>query len=60
MKRSGISKEDNPFTKIGLKIAIINDLNNLRHKIESIEKYLDVRNDSDHVAHNFKEEFGNE
>ena len=48
MEESTTLEKDNPFTIIGLLTVIIDDLNNLLLKIESLEKYLGFRNHSDH------------
>jgi hypothetical protein len=38
-------KNSNPFTLSGLIIAIIEDLNDLRQKIEMIERYIVFQNE---------------
>jgi len=44
MKNSTISETENPFTTIGLINAIIQDLNDIRRKVESIENYIIFQN----------------
>ena len=44
MKNSTIAEAENPFTIIGLLTAIIHDLNNLRQKVELVEKDLISQN----------------
>ena len=44
MKNSTIAEIENPFTTIGLINAIIQDLNDIRLKIESIENYIIFQN----------------
>lgn len=40
LKNSNLTETDNPFTAIGLITAIIEDLNEVRLKIELIENYI--------------------
>jgi hypothetical protein len=44
IKNPTIAETENPFTMLGLLTAIINDLNDLRQKIEWLENYLISRN----------------
>ena len=44
MKNSTIAETENPFTIIGLLTAIIHDLNNLRQKVELLEKDINSQN----------------
>lgn len=53
MKNSSIAEIENPFTTIGLMNAIIQDLNDIRIKIETIENYIIFQNNGNKVI--FKE-----
>ena len=53
MKNSTIAEIENPFTTIGLINAIIQDLNDIRLKIETIENYIIFQNNGNKVI--FKE-----
>lgn len=53
MKNSSIAEIENPFTTIGLMNAIIQDLNDIRIKIETIENYIILQNNGNKVI--FKE-----
>jgi hypothetical protein len=62
LKHSIDSNED-PFTTNGLKIAIIEDLNDLRKKIELLIDYIILRNDNgliDKLVEIKKENFRND
>lgn len=49
MKNSTIAETENPFTTIGLINAIIQDLNDILIKIESIENYIILQNKGNKV-----------
>ena len=53
MINSSIAEIENPFTTIGLMNAIIQDLNDIRIKIETIENYIIFQNNGNKVI--FKE-----
>ena len=50
MKNSTNAETENPFTMRGLIIAIIQDLNDIRQKIELLEKYLVSENDYNFIV----------
>ena len=52
MKNSTIAEIENPFTTIGLINAIIQDLNDIRLKIETIENYIIFQNNGNKVIFN--------
>ena len=63
MKNSTIAEIENPFTTIGLIYAIIQDLNDIRLKIETIENCIIFQNNGNKVIFkemNEKEDFLND
>jgi hypothetical protein len=63
MKNSIIAEIENPFTTIGLINAIIQDLNDIRLKIETMENYVILQNNGNKVISkemNEKENFVND
>ena len=49
MKNSTIAETENPFTMRGLLTAIIHDLNDLRQKVEMLEKNLISQNNENFI-----------